>query len=192
MSWKNVVGSGDVRETTPAEGRRPWSLAAQFRVAYCVSAFVVLAVACGLLDWELVNLAIQEDEQDLSEKISVVSRMLRDGAVTRERLKPEVEWEPTAQSCSPILVRVLLPDGRVLAETPGMSSVLPASAFTELRRKGSPSEGMKELRSPTERPFCGRVATVSAGADAYIIEAAIDRTGEEALFAGYRHWILIV
>src|SRR5439155_26563613 len=192
MSWKNVVESGDLWETTPARVRRPRSLAGQFRFAYSVTTFAVLAAASGLLYWELVNLAMQEDEQDLSGKIAVVSRLLQEGAVARERLKPEVEWEPAAQSFSPILVRVLLPDGRVPAETPGMSSVLPASAFAELRRTGRPSKGMTALRSSTGRPFCGLVATVSAGTNAYIIEAAIDRTGEEALFAGYRYWILIV
>jgi two-component system heavy metal sensor histidine kinase CusS len=158
-------------------------------VWYTVSAFLLLAVAAGLLYRVVVETLDMEGKQDLAEEVSAVRRILKQHPLDLDALRQEVEAEFTTPSFSPISVRVLDRDGHQLAETPGMSVMLPASVFQNPPVTSVVRRAITSMRSSSGREFRGLTAVVE---DDYHIQLAVDQAGNVHLLAAYRKRLALV
>jgi two-component system heavy metal sensor histidine kinase CusS len=182
-------------KSVPEKLRRPWSLAARLSAWYAGSAFLLLLVATGFLYWALVKNFDHEDDQYLTEKINVLSTLLRERPGVTAILDWEVESESTARPYMRVLTRVLGADGRVIVETKGMSAELALSVFpAPSARVGQVGEGV-EVRSAGGRTFRLLSARAVAGPpkqENCLVQAALDTTYEENLVAEYRQRLWLV
>ncbi|HYM10243.1 MAG TPA: heavy metal sensor histidine kinase [Bryobacterales bacterium] len=177
-----------------AAPRSAWSLAARLTAWYAGSAFLLLLVATGFLYWVLAKNFDGEDDQYLTEKINVMQTLLRDRTGDATVLNWEVDEESITRPFVLVLVRVLGADGRLVAETKRMSELLPPAAF-----QGVPELAGKVGRGSTVhaggrnfRALAARVGARSPTPETYWIQAALDRTYEENLLAGYRRRLWLV
>jgi two-component system heavy metal sensor histidine kinase CusS len=155
----------------------PWSLAARLTAWYAGSAFVLVLAATGSLYWVLSASLDRDDDESLA------------GTIRALRLRPEggESWE--GPQPDKVFVRVLGPDGRPLAQVPGMEQAPAPGAFpAPVAADREPGPGT-DLRSPSGRLF--RCAAARAGAGR-VIQVALDRGQEEELLAGYRRSLWLV
>jgi two-component system heavy metal sensor histidine kinase CusS len=173
----------------------PWSLAARLTAWYAGSAFLLLLVATGFLYWVLVRNFEEEDDQYLTEKINVVQTLLRDRAGDAAVLEWEVDEESVTRPFVLVLVRVLDQSGRIVAETKGMSALAPPDALREVPMivgKLGRGAAIRASQGRHLRVLCAQVAGGSGKRQNYTIQAALDRTYEENLLAGYRRRLWLV
>src|SRR5262245_10611548 len=106
---------------------KPRSIASQLVILFTLAAALLLCSGLGVLYWIFVRHAYEEDRAVLADKISVLRADLnRTGDLRRlnEQLSILHEGEH-----APFWVRVLDSQGKTVAETPGMSNLLPANIF---------------------------------------------------------------
>ena len=108
----------------PAE---PRSIASQLVLLFTLAAAFLLSCGLGALYWIVVRHAFEEDNEVLADKVAAVRADLSTPGginVVTEELKNARPGERAAY-----WVRVVDSNNRLLAETPGMSALLPASVF---------------------------------------------------------------
>src|ERR1700730_13772936 len=108
----------------PAE---PRSIASQLVILFTLAAPFLLCCGLGALYWIVVNHAFEEDNEVLADKVAAVRADLSTVGgvnVVTEGLKSVRAGERVAY-----WVRVLDASDRTLAETPGMSALLPTTVF---------------------------------------------------------------
>src|SRR6516165_7599896 len=112
----------------PIRTTRAWSLATRLTAWYAGSAFALILVATGFLYWASVTNLDREDDQLLGDRMRELRAVLvkRPGDIAAIRQEVEEEWEAHERR---IHMRIMSEQGHVLAETPGMGQLLPASAF---------------------------------------------------------------
>jgi two-component system heavy metal sensor histidine kinase CusS len=167
-------------------------LATRLTVWYAGSAFLLILAASGFLYWALRANLDREDDELLADKIQVFRVLLRDRPDDAAALAQEVEWESTSRQYGKVYVRILDERGATLLETPGMSAVLPADAFSP----ESGSEKAMEWDAPGGQSFRVLTTTVAlgpSGDSSRRIQVALDRTQEMSLLAGYRRslWLAL-
>jgi two-component system heavy metal sensor histidine kinase CusS len=169
-----------------------WSLAARLSVWYSVSMFVVLLVATTFLYWTLARSFDREDDQYLTEKITVLQTLLADRTQNARMIEWEIQGEAFTRPASRVLSRVLSGDGLLLTETHRMSSELPPSVFPGV--PGTPAGYEIKPGTKVFRVMSARVATASPSRETYQIQVATDLTSEKNLLAGYRRqlWLVLV
>lgn len=150
----------------PAE---PRSIASQLVLLFTLAAAFLLASGLAALYWIVVQHAFEEDNEVLADKVAAVRADLSAPGginVVAEELKNVRAGERAAY-----WVRVLDSGNHLLAETPGMSAVLPASVFVG---------GEK----PTDFHSGGRLFSVmtsdhQTAGDYFKVQVAQDRTADE-------------
>ena len=113
----------------PAE---PRSIASQLVLLFTLAAAFLLSCGLGALYWIVVRHAFEEDNEVLADKVAAVRADLSAPGginVVTEELKNIRPGERAAY-----WVRVVDSSNRILAETPGMSAVLPVSVFTTRKK----------------------------------------------------------
>jgi two-component system heavy metal sensor histidine kinase CusS len=109
----------------PAE---PRSIASQLVLLFTIAAAFLLSCGLGALYWIVVRHAFEEDNEVLADKVAAVRADLSAPGgvnVVTEELKNVRAGERAAY-----WVRVLDSDNSILAETPGMSALVPPSVFS--------------------------------------------------------------
>jgi two-component system heavy metal sensor histidine kinase CusS len=167
-------------------GASSWSLASRLTAWYTAAAFVLVLGATLFLYETLVSSLEREDDEFLQDKVRVFQVLLRERPGDMAALAREVEWESAARPSGKVYVRVLGPDGALLAETPHLGEMLPAERFPTPLASGT--EAGAEMNGPGGTTFRVVTARASLGANgpACVIQVAMDRTQEEALLASYR------
>ena len=100
--------------------------------------FVLIAASAGFMYWALIHKLESEDDQFMAEKVQLVRLFLRGRAtegpvvLNRDGDRGEPGRPPAA-----FWLRVLGPDGRVLAVTDGMDAALPVTLFPPTNDAGS-------------------------------------------------------
>src|SRR5438045_2530522 len=121
----------------PAE---PRSIASQLVLLFTLAAAFLLSCGLGALYWIVVQHAYEEDNEVLADKVAAVRADLTapNGLnVVTEQLKSVRAGERATY-----WVRILDSTKRVIAETPGMSALLPITLFAEAKRPTDfPSQG---------------------------------------------------
>jgi two-component system heavy metal sensor histidine kinase CusS len=156
----------------PAE---PRSIASQLVVRFTLAAAFLFCCGLGTLYWIVVRHAFEEDNEVLADKVGAIRADLRlPGGlnVVAEELKNARAGERAAY-----WVRVLDSADRTLAETAGMSAVLPTTVFPEVNHKTDLDE-LKDFRTE-ERLFSLVTALQQIGPDRFMIQVAQDRTADE-------------
>jgi two-component system heavy metal sensor histidine kinase CusS len=151
----------------PAE---PRSIASQLVLLFTLAAAFLLSCGLGALYWIVVRHAFEEDNEVLADKVAAVRADLSTPggiSVVAEELKSIRAGERAAY-----FVRILdSRNRRVLAETPGMSTLLPATVFVAAQK-------------PTDFHSGGRLFSLltsdhQIAGDEFKVQVAQDRTADE-------------
>jgi two-component system heavy metal sensor histidine kinase CusS len=151
----------------PAE---PRSIASQLVLLFTLAAAFLLSCGLGALYWIVVQHAFEEDNEVLADKVAAVHADLSaPGGVS---VVAEELQNARASERASYFVRILDSNNlRVLAETPGMSTLLPASAFIAAQK-------------PTDFHSGGRLFSLLASdhqlaGGQFKVQVAQDRTADE-------------
>jgi two-component system, OmpR family, heavy metal sensor histidine kinase CusS len=150
----------------PAE---PRSIASQLVLLFTLAAAFLLSCGLGALYWIVVRHAFEEDNEVLADKVAAVQADLSAPGginVVTEELKNIRPGERAAY-----WVRVVDSTNRILAETPGMSAVLPVSVF---RAKKKPANFHADGRL-----FSLLTAQHQTASGSLRIQVAQDRSADE-------------
>ena len=196
MSQKNGRSDAAAAPEARTPSTRRWSVTGRLSLWYAVSAFALLAAGTGFLYWVLVATLDAEDEEDIQEKVAVITKIMTEQPQDLAELKQEVEERPSVQRASPVLARVLQSDGSVVTETPGMSALIPPTLFPRVPgSKGRAAHG-QVVRLPGGRSYRCVAARVGRGTGdgqpPWLLQVAVDREGSEELIAKWRHRLAAV
>jgi len=156
----------------PAE---PRSIASQLVVLFTLAAAFLLCCGLGALYWIVVNHAFEEDNEVLADKVAGVRADLSTPGginVATEGLKSARAGERAAY-----WVRVLDSNGRILAETPGMTASLPPTVFPATSSQPV-SQNPKDFRADNRLFSLATIAHETAG-ERFTIQVAQDRTADD-------------
>lgn len=175
------------RPTAPAA----WSLAARLTAWNAGSAFALILAATGFLYWALARSLDREDDHHLAERVRVLRDVLAERPDDMAVVKEEIAGTGASRQHTKVFVRLLDAEGRVVAESPGMSGPVPPHAFPAA--PDVPGEGAN-YESDAGRSF--RVLAVRVGPPGrppWVVQAAMDRSGELELLAEYRKnlWVVL-
>lgn len=184
-------------ETLPEDKRRRLSggsIATRLTIWYAASAFVLVAMATGLLYWVLATNVDQDDDRFLVDTIEIVRALIRERPNDLSALEQEVQWEGATRRYARVFIRVLDPDDRLIIETSGASAIFEGHPMTPARADMDPGPGIDTV-SPEGVPY--RILSAWApvgpgGTDERLVQIALDRGGEYELLARYRARLWIV
>ncbi len=150
------------------------SLAMRLTVWFAVMAFVLLFAATLLMYWRVAAHLTSEDEMVVSTKLMLVEALLSDA------LPPPTTVQMLANSGESYLdrdtfVRVLRPDGSILAQTDGMDSELPAATIPSWRKP-------TVIHGLSGRPYWVAASKVNDNT----VQVATEADDEGRLLAPYR------
>jgi two-component system heavy metal sensor histidine kinase CusS len=156
----------------PAE---PRSIASQLVVLFTLAAAFLLCCGLGALYWIVVDHAFEEDNEVLADKVAAVRADLNTpGGVN---VVTEEQKNIRAGERAAYWVRVLDSGDRPLAETPGMSALLPATVFPATPPK---IDSLKPKDFRTESRLFSLVTSAHHTASgSFTIQVAQDRTADE-------------
>src|SRR5262245_42071576 len=114
------------------------SLAVRLTVWFSLSAFLLILATTAYLYWALARNLDREDDGTILDQIQILRVLLRDHPEDSAAIRQEVEVESSARQHARLFIRILDPQGRVVAETPGMAERIPPRLFprSEERRVG--------------------------------------------------------
>ncbi len=159
-----------------SKATEPRAIASQLVLLFTPAAAILLCCGIGILYWIVVRHAFAEDRAVLAEKVFAVRADLKAAGgptVLNEQLKNLRAGERSAY-----WVRVLDPDGKTVAETPGMAAILPPSVFGP-GKDPTPNEWGEEDLRLHDRLFSLVSTKAAAGGRAYVLQVAQDRTTDE-------------
>lgn len=168
----------------PAE---PRSIASQLVILFTLAAAFLLCCGLGALYWIFIRHAFEEDNAVLADKISALRADFNkagDPKGLNEELKILHAGERAAY-----WIRVIDPKGVTVAETPGMSVLLPAAVFP--KPEGSSDLTPKDYR--TSGKLFSLAATVEeAGGQLCTIQVAQDRSEDEDFMKEFGALLVVV
>ena len=180
--------------STSAPHRR-WSITLRLAVWYVLSASVMLCLTTAFLYWTLAVDFRDEEDNFLTDEIETLTAILREHPGDIEPLKVEVELEGAARRYGKYYARILDPDKRIIIQSSGMESAVPAIDTFPL-----PSQTVDKLDTEKWLSSVGKTFLLVTS-EAHlpvanngnpIIQVALDITGPEAKLAKYRRWLAIV
>lgn len=175
----------DPRQPIPQPLRNPWSLATRLTFWYAGSAFLLLVAGTSALYLTMTEHFREATQTLLRAKVQEIERILREDSNDTARLRRILANQPGEERGPAVLIRVMIADGPLLAETLGMDQTAPQSMFTHAR----PGGGTLSVDSASGRAFRVMVADVPANEsneDAYTIQLAVDDTANRQMIAEYR------
>ncbi len=154
----------------------PRSIASQLVFLFTPAAAILLGCGLGVLYWIVVRHALAEDRAVLADKVMAVRADLRsDGGagLLSQELRALQGGERTSY-----WVRVLDAQGRLVAETPGMTSLLPLALFPPAE-KVMPTEMSVQDYQTKGKLFSLVAIATEANNRPYTIQVAQDRSVDE-------------
>lgn len=166
------------KSETERSAWRGWSLAVQLTIFYAGSAFLIVLLATGYLYWAMVRNVDLEDDRTLADKVNLMQALICARSPSDSAIQQEVteSWQVRQQTI--VFIRAIAADGRTIAESPEMGTVLPAALFPP--PVNEPAHGMNVETSSQSY----RLMAVGSAAQG-IIQAALDRTQEQEMIADY-------
>jgi len=153
----------------------PRSIASQLVLLFTLAAAFLLTCGLGALYWIVVRHAFEEDNEVLADKIAAVRADLT--AASGPQVVSEELKNVRAGDRVSYWVRVLDSTNRTLAETPGMTALLPPTIFPSPQTKTAG-------RNPKDFRTDGRLFSLAASrhriaTEPFTIQVAQDRTADE-------------
>jgi two-component system heavy metal sensor histidine kinase CusS len=170
-----------------------WAMSTWLTLYYTIFVFVLLTAASAFLYSGLERRMDQESREYLLQKVQILGQILQDQQLSGPDIKQEVweEAEISARLKSSFFLRVLDAKEQLVAETPGMASTLPISAFPtadstepQLRRQHSSRQDF--LLAAAAMP------PASTTSPRLYIQAAVNVSSGESLLSTYRRDIAVV
>src|ERR1051325_963016 len=166
----------------------PRSITSRLVIYFTLAAALLLSCGLGVLYLIFVRHAIEEDKAVLVDKISVLQADLnRTG--DPQRFTDELKFLREGDRAS-YWVRLIDRAGVTVAETPGMSELLPANVFPH------PSAEQLSVASPDYRAggklFAIAASSENVGNQAYTIQVAQDRSGDERFMKEFATLLVVV
>ncbi len=112
--------------------RRSSSITTRLAISYGCAMFSVLLIMTSFLYWILVTNLKNEDYEYLFDKVELLQKILQKRDANLRVLEPEVIWEGHKSQPSHYVTsfaRIEDAQGNTIIETPGMSTLIPDSAF---------------------------------------------------------------
>ncbi len=168
----------------PAE---PRSIASQLVVRFTLAAAFLLCCGLGALYWIVVRHAFEEDNEVLADKVAGVRADL--AAAGGPRLMSEELKNVRPGERAPYWVRVLDASNHTVAETPGMSAVLPLALF--------PADPTTDFEKAVDLRTNGRLFSLvtaghGVGAARFTIHVAQDRTADVGFMRQFAALLAVV
>jgi two-component system heavy metal sensor histidine kinase CusS len=156
----------------------PRSIASQLVLLFTLAATLLLACGLGVFYSIVVRNAFAEDNAVLADKMFAVSAALRENgpsALAAELTAPRHAGEHTTY-----WIRILDPQARTYAQTPGMDRLFPPEIFPPPQKSAATIGGLKNYR--TESKLFSLVAlNEEFGSQPYTLQVAQDRSSDEQL-----------
>lgn len=180
MSWKHADADKRI-------GRSHGAISTWLTAYFTIASLVLLAGASAWFYFGLEGNLEQAHWDYLQQKVEVIPALLRRSSAVPSGINPAVldEAETSGSFPTRFYLRVLDGTGRVLVQTPDMSSVLPADVFPPATHDDTPARSRRCFR---DRCFLLASETVSRAAPTasqWRIQAALDVSSERALLASY-------
>lgn len=168
---------------------RGWSLAFRLTAWYTGAAFILIVLATGILYLALSANLDRNTDLFLSDKVHVISALLRDRPDDWSGLREEVELESAARRYENYYIRLLDDTGQVKLATPGMDAELDGRRFVPFATPPGRSFRLNSSSGKTFRAVIERIPVGSRPAVSWTMQVAIDLTQQEDLLARYRTWL---
>jgi two-component system heavy metal sensor histidine kinase CusS len=159
---------------TRQAAKPPRSITFQLILLFTVAAALLLACGLGIFYSIVVRHAFAEDNEVLADKLSVVSANVRENG-------PEVFAEELADvragEHTPYWIRIIDPDRRTIAETPGMDRLIPAQVFPAAGEPALALRTRKDYHSAAKL-FSLVAFSENSNGHAYTLQVAQDRSSD--------------
>jgi two-component system heavy metal sensor histidine kinase CusS len=163
-----------MRSKSAERSLMPRSITTRLTLLYSGSVFLILMLSIAAVYVTLDSSFDREDDDFLSSRVAEVGAVLDKESLSSPTIESEVALGSAASRYARNYIRVLDGQGLVIAETPGMAKLLPASVFSA-RRPGETAE----ITGPADaRPYMILRAPAPSGRE---IEAALDISEEDQL-----------
>jgi len=151
------------------------SIAWQLILLFTVATSLLLACGLGVFAAIAIQHAVAEDNAVLADRVAALRTDLQDSGpgVFAEELKSRQPPEHTAY-----WIRMLDPQGRTYAETPGMDRSLPPDIFPSPQKSVSIPGGLKSYRRGSKL-FSLVTLNEESGSQLYTLQVAQDRSSDE-------------
>jgi two-component system, OmpR family, heavy metal sensor histidine kinase CusS len=151
------------------------SIAFQLILLFTLAAALLLACGLGVFYSIVVRHAFAEDNAVLADKMFAVSAALRENGPSA--LAAELTARHAGEHTT-YWIRMLDPQGRTYAQTPGMDRSLPPEIFPPPQKSAATLGGLKDYR--TESKLFTLVAlNEEVGSQPYTLQVAQDRSSDE-------------
>jgi two-component system heavy metal sensor histidine kinase CusS len=182
-----------------AEAKNPrfdshWAMSTWLTLYYTIFVFVLLTAASAFLYSGLERRMDQESREYLLQKVQILGKILQDQQLSGPDIKQEVweEAEISGRLQSSFFLRVLDAKEQLVAETPGMASHLPISAFP---RSDRTEPQLRRWQSATRQYFLlvsAAMPPASSVSSRLHIQAALNVSSDQNLLGTYRRDIAVV
>jgi two-component system heavy metal sensor histidine kinase CusS len=164
------------------------SIAFQLILLFTVATSLLLACGLGVFYAIVVRHAFAEDNAVLVDKLAALSADLRENApnVFAEELTGRSAGEHAAY-----WIRMLDPQGRTYAETPGMDRLLPPEIFPPPQKSASIIGSPKDYRKGSKL-FSLVTLNEESGSQPYTLQVAQDRSSDELVERNFAVLFIIV
>jgi two-component system, OmpR family, heavy metal sensor histidine kinase CusS len=154
---------------------RPGSIASQLILLFTLAAALLLACGLGVFYWIVVRHTFAEDNAFLADKVSALSADFNQGGpdMVAAEMKARQAGEHAAY-----WIRLLDPQGRTFAETPGMNQLLPQGVFPPAQASTAILGSPKDYHARTKL-FSLVALNREFGGQTYTIQVAQDRSSDE-------------
>ena len=166
----------------------PRSIATQLVLLFTICAVLLLSCSLGLFYWIVVRHAIEEDNAVLADKAAAIRTAIQQPDGINE-LAQELK-NPRTGETAVYWIRILSPDGNVVAETPGMDRLLPVSVFST-----PPSTLTTQLPADyrNDRKFFSLLSEIeTADGRNYTVQIAQDRSSDARFRRQFRTLLALV
>jgi two-component system heavy metal sensor histidine kinase CusS len=155
---------------------RPRSIASQLIVLFTLAAAFLLASGLGVFYWLVVRHAFAEDNAILADKISALSADFNASGpgIFAEELKARHAGEHAVY-----WIRLLDPQGRTYAETPGMNQLLPQEVFPSAAQASTVIHRSPKDYRTKDKLFSLVALNEESDGQNYTIQVAQDRSSDE-------------
>jgi two-component system, OmpR family, heavy metal sensor histidine kinase CusS len=170
--------------------RRYWpaagTLGRRLLVWYGATLLIVIAGVCATLYAALLHEVEWVDDQLLEKKFETVQTLILSESEREYWLNHEVSED--LEGPRRLFIRVIGPDGALLAETPGMAEIAPAGIFPQQRASTITGPDRHKLRALVQRASWRQ----GAGEQVVTVQMATDTTLDNVIYARYARALMLV
>ncbi|HEX5175825.1 MAG TPA: heavy metal sensor histidine kinase [Chthoniobacteraceae bacterium] len=173
--------SSNPDSSIPPARPRSWSIALRLVLLFTVLAALLLLVAMAAAYWAVTQHVLHDNDRYITEKLTALRADIAADS-DPESLNRELRIRATDKTYA---VRVLDPDGRVVAETPRMHQTLPVDIFPKAISVTGARPATLTYHTRRHKIFALVTGVSEARGQRLTLQLAQDRTHDERFAANY-------